>query len=46
MQTIGLDSMVTTGPMETTETIYCWLRSILYDQPKRLRAVTPAALYL
>ncbi len=46
MQTIGFDLMITTGPMETAETVYCWLHSIRYDQPMRLRIVTPAALYL
>ena len=38
--------MVTTGPKEFTETDYCCLHTIRYDQPKRLRNVTPAALYL
>ena len=38
--------MFTTGPMETTEIVDCWLRFVLYDQPMRLHAVTPAALYL
>jgi hypothetical protein len=38
--------MVTTGPKEFTETHYCCLHTIRYDQPKRLRNVTPAALHL
>ena len=32
--------------METPETVDCCLRSVLYDQPIRLRTVTLAAFYL
>jgi hypothetical protein len=38
--------MVTTGPIKSTETVSCWLRSLRYDQPICLRNVTPAALQL
>ena len=30
---------ITTGPMETTEHVYCWLHTIRYDQPMRLRNI-------
>ena len=46
LQTIGLDLMVSMGPIETAENSLFVVNIRYTDQPMRLRNITPAALHL